>query len=210
LWELRAGTCWKFNRKKNPLHQRKNPPRNFNLPEFEKEVFMFTVYGLVDPRDSLIRYVGITDDIYRRFKEHMRANGKNPGMNAWMKTLQAEQEMLVMVVLERAESYHEALRLEAEWIQQLLLEGCLLFNVSGVEPPAPKEPVVSSTGKRRVYNGHSHGRRYTGSQIDEILDWYLTTGELPNVSQKQRWLYKHHPRLEDRRRLLQPAGAKGE
>lgn len=36
------------------------------------------VYELVDPRDDMpIFYVGITQDLYRRFKDHMGCDGTN-------------------------------------------------------------------------------------------------------------------------------------
>lgn len=59
--------------------------------------------------------------------------------------------------------------------------------------------------KVKVYNGI--GRRHKGEQIDQILDWYLMTGELPDyVSDRQRYSYKHHIKLPERRQLLEQAG----
>lgn len=66
----------------------------------------------------------------------------------------------------------------------------------------------SSVKKRRKLNEYNGlGRRHTDAQIDEILDWYVLTGELPNyVSERQRSAYKRHPRLELRREHLEKAG----
>ena len=51
------------------------------------------------------------------------------------------------------------------------------------------------------------GRKHSEKQIEEILDVYLQTGLLPTyVTQKMRWLYKHHRRLPERRELLEQAG----
>jgi hypothetical protein len=59
--------------------------------------------------------------------------------------------------------------------------------------------------KLKVYNGL--GRRHTAAQIDEILDWYLQYGELPDyVSERQRYAYRHHVKLPERRQLLEQAG----
>jgi hypothetical protein len=56
------------------------------------------------------------------------------------------------------------------------------------------------------YDGEM-GRKHTEEQIEEILDVYLQTGLLPTyVTQKMRWLYKHHRRLPQRRELLEQAG----
>jgi hypothetical protein len=59
--------------------------------------------------------------------------------------------------------------------------------------------------KLKEYNGR--GRKNTDAQVNVILDWYLTDGILPvNVSDRQRYYYRHHPRLDDRRKLLEQAG----
>jgi hypothetical protein len=58
----------------------------------------------------------------------------------------------------------------------------------------------------KVFNGEG-GRIHTEKQIEEILDWYLQTGELPMyVSERQRWSYRHHRTLPERRRLLEQQG----
>jgi hypothetical protein len=72
-------------------------------------------------------------------------------------------------------------------------------------------PVQKATGKGKIkklkeYDGLL-GRKHTEEQIEEILDVYLQTGLLPTyVTQKMRWLYKHHRRLPERRELLEQAG----
>ncbi len=64
---------------------------------------------------------------------------------------------------------------------------------------------TSGTKKLKLYNGL--GRRHTAAQIDEILDWYILYGELPDyVTDRQRYAYKHHVKLPERRQLLEQAG----
>jgi len=76
-----------------------------------------------------------------------------------------------------------------------------------VEEKASKPEVGSSTPgsknkKGRKFNGGG-GRIHTEAQIDQILDWYLETGQLPDyVSDRQRYDYRHHERLSERRKLL--------
>lgn len=63
----------------------------------------------------------------------------------------------------------------------------------------------TSTGKLKIYNGK--GRRHTDDQIDEILDEYLMSGDLPQyVSDRQRRDYRKHKRLPLRRIYLEQAG----
>lgn len=72
-----------------------------------------------------------------------------------------------------------------------------------------KEPEVKATGQKQKRKYSGKGRKHTELEIEEILDWYLLTGVLPrDVSQKQRWLYKHHRRLPERRKLLEQEGVK--
>lgn len=161
---------------------------------------MFTIYALVDPRDYLIRYVGMTNDVYRRFREHVGCEGNNPAKDAWIRDLQREQEIMVMKPLDRAGTYEEALLLEEKWIKELLEQGFPLFNISRVEAPCQVFPVQEQPLKLPIYVGK---RRHTAREIDDILDEYLTFGNLPKyVSERQRRDYRNHPRLEDRRRLL--------
>jgi len=80
-----------------------------------------------------------------------------------------------------------------------------------VEKDTAPEEKASGSGKKKkddTYDGKL-GRKHTELQIEEILDFYLQTGLLPTyVSQKMRWLYKHHRRLPERRELLEQAGTK--
>lgn len=161
---------------------------------------LFTVYALIDARDELYRYIGITDNVYRRFKEHLAGEGKNPSKDAWIEDLKAEQVMLIMRTLDTTKDYHEALALEGKWIQQLLTEGFPLFNIATVRYSPPKKP-VQQHGKLAIYDASKH--HSTSAETDQILDAYLIWGVLPqSVSDRQRYAYRHHPRLEERRKLL--------
>jgi hypothetical protein len=72
---------------------------------------------------------------------------------------------------------------------------------SSVSPPS--EPI--SSAKVKEYNGL--GRRHNDDQIDEILDEYLMSGDLPTyVSDRQRRDYRKHKRLPLRRMYLEQAG----
>jgi predicted GIY-YIG superfamily endonuclease len=89
---------------------------------------MFTVYRLIDQRYSTTRYVGITDDVYVRFSQHLRCDGSNPGKDEWIQELKECQIMLIMETLQVVETLEEAKEREAYWIQHFLSEGAKLLN----------------------------------------------------------------------------------
>lgn len=74
-------------------------------------------------------------------------------------------------------------------------------------PPKPEEEASETHKSRKVRYEGEGGRIHTESQIDEILDFYLMTGELPiYVSERQRYDYRHHERLPERKELLEQRG----
>ena len=75
-----------------------------------------------------------------------------------------------------------------------------------VEEKSSDEAETGSKKRKVRYEGEG-GRIHTESQIDEILDFYLMTGELPiYVSDRQRYDYRHHERLPERKELLEQRG----
>jgi hypothetical protein len=74
-----------------------------------------------------------------------------------------------------------------------------------IEPELEKKS-SEQVPKVKEYNGLM-GRKHTSDQINEILDWYLIDGTLPDyVTDRQLYSYKHHPGLGDRRKLLERDG----
>lgn len=57
-----------------------------------------SIYGLEDPRTSIIRYVGQSDDVYRRFIEHMTSNNPENPKDCW---IQYELRPLNLMVVMR-------------------------------------------------------------------------------------------------------------
>lgn len=90
------------------------------------------VYELIDPRDNLPFYVGITDDMYRRFKEHMRCNGVNLAKDRRIQEIIKDHEMVIMRSLAKSSSYHKGLALELEWINKYIGQGIKLLNIADV------------------------------------------------------------------------------
>lgn len=167
---------------------------------------MYTIYALIDPRDYSAHYVGVSRDVYRRFVEHISCKGENTAKDRWIQELQQLNLLVMMQPLGTAATREEALQIEAQWIHDYQSAGIVLFNKDKM--PLTEEEPVHAPEKLAVYNGHKTGmgRHHTAAEVDDILDEYLQTGELPNyVSERQRRDYRKHPRLEERRKLLRLA-----
>ena len=84
------------------------------------------IYGLKDPRDDKIYYVGRTNNPQRRNWEH-RASNKH-AYSAWHREMHAASVKPVMIVLERVTGngfFHEM-----KWMKKLKAEGQPLRNIS--------------------------------------------------------------------------------
>jgi len=89
---------------------------------------MYVIYSLEDPRDNATRYVGITNDVYQRFCEHIRCDGSNFRKDAWIQELKATNSMVRMPTLEQVKTVAEARVREAYWIHHYLHLGADLLN----------------------------------------------------------------------------------
>lgn len=141
---------------------------------------MITIYALIDPRDNVVRYVGITNNIYERFKQHIRCDGTNARKDAWIRDLRDQQFMVYMHALERVETYEQALDREMFWIRHYLSQGILLTNISGVPvSKLPKPKTVAERSQRPVTSPIPEGFvRYSTDRFLKRLYFYTSTGHL--------------------------------
>lgn len=95
---------------------------------------MQIIYALIDPRDKLEFYIGRTDDLFRRFKEHLSCVGTNEEKNARIRELQALYLVPIMETIELVENDGFAGRREAYWIRHYLSQGRKLLNLQ-IEMP---------------------------------------------------------------------------
>lgn len=89
---------------------------------------MYTVYALVDPRDSQPHYVGITDNLYERFIQHLHCDGSNTRKDAWIQSLKDANVVVRMDALQTVASKVEVHVREAYWIHHFLQLGIELYN----------------------------------------------------------------------------------
>jgi hypothetical protein len=97
----------------------------------------YFIYTETDPRDNLIRYVGKTNNLARRQREHMRDTRQDQATLekiAWLEDLkQSGLEALVQIVDEiETDIRVEATRLETKYIEKFIAEGHPLTNWEGV------------------------------------------------------------------------------
>jgi len=115
---------------------------------------IYTVYALIDPRDHAVRYIGMTDDIYRRLKAHLRETA-NMAKYAWIQGLQKEQRVFIMHTLEQCQQHAQAVERETYWIRHYLKRGAPLLNRdigTGIMPAVfqPKEHAISALVAQRL------------------------------------------------------------
>ena len=116
---------------------------------------MYVVYGLEDPRDHLYHYVGITNDVYRRFNEHVTGSSGNIEKNGWIFECRQAKIMIVMREIERLDSAEDAAQREKFWIAHYRDLGHPLHNSAVTrrslsEKPDAEQVLILSQGGRIV------------------------------------------------------------
>lgn len=96
---------------------------------------MYVVYALIDPRDNTVRYVGITDDVYARFLQHIKGMDENYGKSVWIQELRALNKMVIMETLEECEANEKACERESYWIRHFEMLQEPLMNISKTSSP---------------------------------------------------------------------------
>lgn len=86
------------------------------------------IYGLKDPRDGAIHYVGKSNRPNYRLQQHMKDKASNPGKASWLGELEAGGLVPTVVILEETDEgdWPEA---ERRWIAKGRSEGWPLTNI---------------------------------------------------------------------------------
>lgn len=106
---------------------------------------MWIVYALVDSRDGKVRYVGMTDNVYKRFQAHIRCSGGNIEKNAWVLSMREANVMVQMIELERFEDRGRARVREIYWINHYIDLGHPLVNIQRSMPRLVSKVLVRSS-----------------------------------------------------------------
>lgn len=86
------------------------------------------VYALTEPETDEVRYVGVTADLFVRYKSHVylkHGRGFNKELVAWIQSLVATGGAPGLRTLERTKTPNSC---EAKWIKAMKAAGCRLFN----------------------------------------------------------------------------------
>jgi len=127
----------------------------------ESTVVDVYVYGLVEPRTKLTRYVGQTVNLQGRFKSHLKAKGKTY-CATWIRSLQAAGLEPELIILGGPYNDDEANDAEIEWIAnfppgQLTNHTEGGFGVRGWVPSSEWKAKQSARMKGNQYRvGHKH------------------------------------------------------
>jgi len=99
------------------------------------------IYGLADPFSHQLRYIGQTNNLLRRYNEHIEDDNDTPKCR-WIKSIQARGQQPVLVHLDTCEEY-EIDELEPWWIQLYAQKRWPLTNstFAGVQR-AKRKPVI--------------------------------------------------------------------
>lgn len=109
---------------------------------------MYIIYGLEDPRDHKIFYVGQTQNAYRRFRDHLKCNGGNYKNSARVVEMREQDIIPHFVELERTEDSGYARVREVYWIQHYISLGHLMNNEVHSEIKFIGKVLVRSNGVR--------------------------------------------------------------
>ena len=91
-------------------------------PHVEQRLPRFTIYGLVDPRDGSIRYVGRTVDPRERLYAHCSSSGcaslggSGKARQDWLRELRGLGLRPTLRELEYVETFELAIEAEEQWI----------------------------------------------------------------------------------------------
>ena len=99
------------------------------------------IYGLVDPRTQELRYVGKTDNLKKRYKEHHCDLREDSYRTRWLKSLKRDGIKCEMFVIEEVplSGWEEA---ERFWIGYFRFVGAQLVNGSDGGDSGPQTPEV--------------------------------------------------------------------
>jgi len=151
---------------------------------------MPSVYALGDPRTNEIRYIGIAQDVYKRYAQHLNHPHPNETKNAWMQELKQSGAIPTLTILESDVEEDLIYKREQYWIQHYLNIGEPLTNIVGVEiGQMPQMGSLSYTD--------DISSAYTVRQMAELLDVCQGTiyrlakkGLLKSSVRQGRWYFE--------------------
>ncbi|HLQ30848.1 MAG TPA: GIY-YIG nuclease family protein [Ktedonobacteraceae bacterium] len=141
---------------------------------------MYFVYALADPRTDIVAYVGITNNLYTRFKKHLENQEPNRKKNEWIRQLQQAKLIPSVKLLETVSTWEIAKQREVYWIRYYSAQRISLTNIRRAteETRGVKHLPVPETRKRPKYITDLEAADILGIPISEFYR-YTDLGYIP-------------------------------
>lgn len=114
----------------------------------------YLIYGLLDPRDSTIRYVGMSSKGMARARAHLLPSSKRRECNYKKRKWQQELDLLglepIPTEIEAADTYEGMCILERFWISSLRSCGAHVVNVQDGGEGCPEGFAMSVANRARI------------------------------------------------------------
>lgn len=135
---------------------------------------MYKVYILKCPITGAIKYVGVTNNIERRYIEHLSRIEDNEKYR-WIDSLKNNGLRPICDVIEETDTMLVAFMLEEEYIKSYRALGHPLLNVSdgGINPPSRKGYVYTQAEKEHLIDCSTRKKRV--AQLDKdgnVVEWF--------------------------------------
>lgn len=151
------------------------------IPILSSEILVKTancvyIYGLVDPRDHLVRYIGQTADVLKRMNGHSKK--PLPQMQTWFDELHG-LGLTPYAILSVPVSPKDADLAEQEWIMFYLNQGALLYNNASPITLEEARAIVQEIQEGIEYRVIAEQFGITVSAIEKIKagqSWVRITG----------------------------------
>jgi predicted GIY-YIG superfamily endonuclease len=94
-------------------------------------ICMTQIYTLTDPRTNIVRYVGISENAHKRYKQHIKTDSSSNPKNVWIKELHALGLQPILTIIEEAPDRQTAMDREKEWVSHYAQKHLLTnFNLN--------------------------------------------------------------------------------
>lgn len=114
----------------------------------------YQVYALIDPRDELVHYVGISTNVKARLRYYLGGGYANIQQKHWFLELIQNNLSPILRMLETIEasgnSYNIACEREYYWIEELFHLGNPLLNNVGIKRVYYPSPIKNETSKSDI------------------------------------------------------------
>lgn len=102
--------------------------RRVRKPRTVYELKPRTIYGLVDPRDELVHYVGMSIKVFKRFKEHVEDMVFNLDLRKWIEELRSLGIKPKLRIFSSCPTLADGFNRERYWIYRMFADGHPLKN----------------------------------------------------------------------------------